>query len=88
MAVSFDLPTDIEESLKKSLGDVSQAAKEAALIELYRHKRVTHRDLCRALGISRLQADELLKTHGVVEDLQTAEEYNAALTELRSGLDE
>jgi uncharacterized protein UPF0175 len=84
MTVTFDLPYDLEQSLRRSLGDVGQAAKEAALVELYRQRHIAHRDLARALGRSRLEVEALLKHHGVVEDLPTEAEHDAALSRLES----
>jgi predicted HTH domain antitoxin len=65
MAVSFELPRQIEENLRHELGDLNQAAKEAALVELYRQHRLTHHELSEALGVSRFETDGLLKSHGV-----------------------
>ena len=50
MPVTFDLPEDIEQSLRHQLGDLDRAAKEAALVELYRQERLTHYQLAQALG--------------------------------------
>lgn len=84
MSVTFDLPADIEQNLRREFGDVAQTTKEAALVELYRQRRITYPDFCRALGLSRLEAEALLHRHGVVEDLPTQEEHEAALARLRS----
>jgi hypothetical protein len=84
MAVTFDLPSDIEQSLRHEFGDLAQAAKEAALVELYRQGRVTHQDLSRALELSRLEAEALLKRHGVTEDLPTEAEHEMAMARLRA----
>lgn len=84
MAVTFDLPHDIEQSLRHELGDLGQAAKEAALVELYRQGQITHHDLSRALGLSRLEAEDVLKKHSVTEDLPTEAEHDAALARLRA----
>ena len=75
MAVTFDLPTNIEQNLRHQLGDLDQAAKEAALVELYRQERLTHHELALALGLSRFETDGVLKSHNVTEDLLTAEEF-------------
>jgi len=65
MSVSFELPGELEKSLRRELGDLDQAAKEAALVELYRQHKLTHHELALALGISRLETDAMLKNHGV-----------------------
>ena len=84
MAVTFDLPQDIEQSLRHKLGDLGQAAKEATLVELYRQGKIAHQDFSRALGVSRLEAEAVLKKHLVIEDLPTPSEHDAALARLRS----
>ncbi len=74
--VSFNLPESIEQQLRAQLGDLSAAAKEAALVELYRQDTLSHHELGVALGISRFEVDGLLKRHNVTEDLMTIEEFN------------
>jgi len=84
MSVTFDLPADIEQNLRREFGDVALATKEAALVELYRQRRITQLDFSRALGVSRLDAEAILQRHNVVEDLPTNAEHAAALSRLRS----
>lgn len=84
MSISFDLPTDIESGLRAALGDLNQAAKEAALVELYRQRKISHLDFSRALGLTRLEAENVLKRHDVVDDLPDKDEYDQALRRLRS----
>lgn len=87
MAVTFELPNDIEQNLRQELGDLAQAAKEAALVELYRQGRISHHDLSRALGLTRLETEAVLKQHRVIEDLPTEAEHHAALHRLRATTD-
>jgi DNA-directed RNA polymerase specialized sigma subunit len=75
MPVTFELANNIERSLRRRIGDLDQAAKEAALVELYRQDRLTHHELADALGLSRLETNGLLKKHNVTEDLMTVEEF-------------
>jgi hypothetical protein len=82
MAVSFDLPTDIEQHLRHELGNLDQAAKEAALVELYRLDKLTHHQLSKALGLSRFETDGVLKRHKVTEDLLTVEEFRQQADDL------
>ena len=84
MAVTIELPHDIEENLRRIVGDLETAAKEAALVELYRQGRLSHQDLARALGTTRLEVETLLKNHGVIEDLPDVAEHEAALARLRT----
>ena len=69
MAVTFELPSEIEKNLRQELGDLNRAAKEAALVELYRQHKLTHHELSQALGLSRFETEALLKNHGVNYDI-------------------
>ena len=73
MAVTFELPREMEKSLREQLGDLDQAAKEALLVNLYRQSKLTHHQLSGVLGLSRFETDALLKRHEVFYDL-TAED--------------
>ena len=83
MTVAFELPAEAEEALRHDGGDASAAAREAVLVELYRQRRLTHFQLARALGMSRLQTDGVLKAHAVLEDLMTVEEFGREAVSLR-----
>ena len=74
MLVTFELPNNIERRLRQ-LGDLDQVAKEATLVELYRQENLTHHELAQALGLSRIELDEVLKKHNVTEDLMTIEQF-------------
>ncbi len=87
MAVRFELPQEIERNLRHSLGDLDQAAKESALVELYRQEKLTHFELSQALGLSRLETEALLKRHNVTEDLPSAGEIEEDVSNLRRLLD-
>jgi hypothetical protein len=82
MAVTVQLPADVEERLRSQNPDLDSEAKEAMLVELYRQDKLTHDELCRALGLDRIESDEILKKHRVTEDLPTDNEYEAALQRL------
>lgn len=87
MAITFDIPPDLEESLTQQFGNLNQAAKEAALVELYRQGRISRPELSRALGFSRYETDGLLKRHNVTEDLLTLEQLDEQLRSQRPGSD-
>jgi predicted HTH domain antitoxin len=76
MTITFSLPQDIERLLAQEGRDLSLVTKEAALVELYRQEKISHGQLAQALGLSRYEADAVLKRHGVTEDLITREELN------------
>jgi hypothetical protein len=73
MSITFTLPPAIEEGLRDQFGDVSAAAKEAALVELYRQGQLSHGQFADALGIARDEANAVLRRHQVIEDLPTME---------------
>ena len=62
------------------------AAKEAALVELYRQGQLSHGKLAEGLGISRYETDAVLKRHNVTEDLLTREEFDDQVSGLRKAL--
>jgi hypothetical protein len=82
MAVTIQLPEEIEQDLRCRLGDLDATGKEAMLIELYRQGKLARHQLSTALGLDRFETEALLKKHNVVEDFPTDEEYEAALVRL------
>ena len=86
--VSFQLPDNVEQQLRRQLGDLDAAAKEAALVELYRQGQLSHGKLAEGLGISRYETDAVLKRHNVTEDLLTREEFDQQASGLRNLLDQ
>ena len=82
MSVTFNLPESIEKQLREELGDLDQAAKEAALIELYRQGTLSHGKLAESLGLSRYETDAVLKRHHVTEDLPTLDEIDEQVASL------
>lgn len=83
MTVSFELPSIIEEQLRRQFVDLDQAAKEAALVELYRQGKITHHELATSLGLDRFETEALLRRCGVTEDCVTVEELDRQLAALR-----
>ena len=82
MAVTVELPADVEKRLRAESPDLESEAKEAMLVELYRQDKLSHYELSQALGLERFETDAVLKKHNVTEDLPTNEEYDAALAHL------
>jgi predicted HTH domain antitoxin len=75
MAVSFQLPPELEQNLRHNLKDLEGAAKEALLVTLYRQGKLTHLALSQALGLDRFETEDLLHKHNVTEDLGTLEDH-------------
>ncbi len=86
MTVKFELPADVEQSLRKSsvVLDLDRTLKEAALVEMYRQEKLTQHELAVALSISRFEVEALLKSHNVIEDLPAASDLDEALSRLQS----
>jgi len=82
MTIHFEIPKDIEERLRAAGIDLTQMAKEALLVDLYRQHKITHRQLGEALGLDRFDTEVLLKRHGVELEL-SLEEFNAEVASLR-----
>lgn len=73
MTISFEIPGDVEKLFVELGGNVNQAVKEAALVELYRLGKLFHSEFAAALGTSRYEADGVLKRHGVFLELSAEE---------------
>lgn len=65
MSITFHLEDDLEQQLRRDLGDLGQAAREALLIEAYRQGKLSIGRLARTLGMGVLEADEWLARRGV-----------------------
>jgi hypothetical protein len=79
MSVTFQLPGELEEHLRRDVADFDAAAKEAMLIEFYRQDKISRYELSQALGLGRIETDGVLKKHNVTEDLPTTEELEEDL---------
>jgi predicted HTH domain antitoxin len=75
MTVSFQLPAELERSLRQDLGNVDAEAKEAFLVALYRRGVVSHLALSQALGLDRMETEDVLHKHNVTEDLGSVDDY-------------
>jgi len=75
MAVTFELPPEVEQTLRRELRDLDSEAREALLVDLYRRGMLSGRVLSESLELDRIQTEELLQKHGVTEDLGTLNDY-------------
>ena len=76
MGITFELPGNIEQDLEREVGNLSEAAKEAFLIENYRRGRLSVGDIATILGVeTRHEAERWLGQRGVRlnYDLETLE---------------
>ena len=66
--VTFELPQDIEDGLRGELGDLSEIAKEAFLIQCYRDERLSAGQLAVILGRGVLETEQWLAERGALVD--------------------
>jgi predicted HTH domain antitoxin len=87
MAISIDIPKDVEDTLRSEWGgNLEQATKEALLIESYRTGRITLGSLAQTLGLSRWDAEAWLGARGVkwnydADDLEADRQTLARLSQ-------
>jgi hypothetical protein len=84
MAVTIQLPADVEQRLRAESPNLDAEAKEAMLVGLYRQDKLSRCELSQALNLSRLETDGVLKKHNVTEDLPTLEELEEDLRQANS----
>jgi hypothetical protein len=83
MAVTIQLPEEVERRLRAESPDLDSEAKEAMLVEMYRQEKLTRYELSQALELNRFETDSVLKIHAVTEDLPTAMELEQDLEQAR-----
>jgi hypothetical protein len=67
LQVILNLPTDVEEKLRRETPDLDADVRETYALELFRRGKLTHYELSRVLGLDRSATDAYLKEHKVVE---------------------
>jgi predicted HTH domain antitoxin len=77
MAVTFELPADVEQKLRAQNSDLAREAKEAYALELFRRGKLTHFELSQVLGLDRVKTDALLKRHGIYKGSLTLDDLEA-----------
>jgi hypothetical protein len=84
MEVTLHIPDEIAAHLAIAGGDLARRALESFALEELRTGRITEPELCRMLGLERLQMDGLLKAHDIYEDytVEDFEKERLALREL------
>jgi len=79
MAVTIQLPEDVERKLRSATPNLDAEAKELMLVELYRQQKLTRYELSQSLELNRFETDGILQKHSVTEDLPTVEELEQDL---------
>lgn len=83
MALTIELPAEVEQRLRTENSDLDAEVKEAMLVELYRQDKLSRYELSVALGLNRFETDAVLKKHRVTEDLPTPVELEEDLRRAR-----
>jgi predicted HTH domain antitoxin len=83
MAITIELPSDVEQRLRAESPNLDAEAKESLLVELYRQEKLTRREFSLALGVDRYETEAILKRHRVTIDLPTPQEIETELAHLR-----
>lgn len=74
MAVTFQLPDDVEQKLRAEYPNLEGEAKEAYAMELFRRGRLTHFELSKVLGLDGVETDALLKRYNIYEGSLTLDD--------------
>lgn len=83
MALTVELPSDLEAALRRSIGgDLDVYAREALAVQMYRDRKLTHGQLQQFLGVGSFEADAALKRHGGADEL-SADELSAQVQSSR-----
>ena len=77
LQVTFDLPTEVEEKLRRETPNLDADVRETYALELFRRGKLTHYELSRVLGLDRSATDAYLKQHKVVEGSLTMADLEA-----------
>lgn len=76
MAVTIQLPADVERRLRAELPDLDVEMKQAVVLDLFRRGKISHYELSKVLGLDRFETDAYLKRHGVVEGSVTMQDLD------------
>ncbi len=83
MDVTVQIPDDIGSRLAATGTDLARRALESFALEELKSGHITEPELGRILGLSRLEIDGFLKSHGVFDDY-TLEDFEKERTALKS----
>ena len=78
MTLHIPIPENLDDA---SVRQLERAVREFVGVELYRQGKLSHGKLAQFLGIGRVEADELLGRHGVVDEftaVEIAEQVNTS----------
>ncbi len=76
MAVTVQLPSDVEQRLRAQSPDLDAEVTEAVVLDLFRRGRLSHYELSQVLGLDRFQTDAYLKHHNVIDGTLTMKDLD------------
>jgi predicted HTH domain antitoxin len=76
-SVTFDLPAELEQKLRRETMNFEADVKEAYVLELFRRGKLSHYELSQVLGLDRFETDAFLKQHNVFEGSLTMSDLQA-----------
>jgi hypothetical protein len=77
MAVTIQLPPDVEERLRAAIPNLDGELTEVSAIELFRRGQLSHFELSKVLGLDRFETDAYLKRHNIFDGSPTFDELEA-----------
>lgn len=76
MAVTIQLPSELEQRLRAESANLDAEATEALALDLFRRGKLSHSELSRVLGLDRFQTDAYLKQHHVFDGAMSHEDLD------------
>jgi hypothetical protein len=67
MAVTIQLPLNVEQRLRAETPDFDAKVTEGVALDLFRRGKLSHAELSMVLGLDRFETDAYLQRHHVIE---------------------
>ena len=77
MAVTIQLPADVEQRLRAESPHLDAEAKKAVALDLFQRGKPSHGELSKVLGLDRFETDAYLKRRNVFDGSLTMEDLEA-----------
>jgi predicted HTH domain antitoxin len=77
MAVTIQLPNDVEKRLRAECPDLDAEVKDAVALDFFRRGKLSHCEPSKLLGIDRFETNAYLKKRNVYEGSLTMEDLEA-----------
>jgi predicted HTH domain antitoxin len=76
MAVTIQLPSDVEKRLRSQTANLEAELTETLALDLFRRGKLSHYELSKVLGLDRFETDAYLKSRNVFEGSLTMEDLD------------